>query len=71
MTENYQLQIYPAAILKQRAAEVTVFDEDLKIKADANPYLPEYAGYYYNRRHHSAAKEFNYLSAREYRASTA
>ena len=39
----------------------------IKIKAEANPYLPEYAGYYYNRRHHPAAKEFNYSTAREYR----
>ena len=43
----------------------------IKIKADANPYLPDYAGYYYNRRHNSAAKEFNYSTAREYRAQIA
>ena len=43
----------------------------IKIKADANPYLQEYAGYYYNRRHNSAAKEFNFSTAREYRAQLA
>ena len=43
----------------------------IKIKADANPYLPEYAGYYYNRRHNSAAKEFNFSTARQYRAQLA
>ena len=40
----------------------------IKIKADANPYLPEYAGYYWRRRHDKGSKLFGALSAREYRA---
>ena len=39
----------------------------MKIKADANPYLPEYAGYYYNRRDNPSAEEINFSTAREYR----
>lgn len=40
----------------------------IKIKADANPYLPEYAGYFWRRRHDKDSKLFGALSAREYRA---
>jgi RNA-directed DNA polymerase len=40
----------------------------IKIKADANPYMPEYAGYYYRRRHDKASKWLGALSSREYRA---
>jgi RNA-directed DNA polymerase len=40
----------------------------IKIKADANPYLPEYAGYYWRRRHDKQSKLLGAMSAREYRA---
>jgi RNA-directed DNA polymerase len=40
----------------------------IKIKADANPYLPEYAGYYWRRRHDKESKLLDAMSAREYRA---
>jgi len=43
----------------------------VKIKADANPYLPEYAGYYWRRRHKKESKLLPAMSAREYRAMTA
>jgi RNA-directed DNA polymerase len=43
----------------------------VKIKADANPYLPEYAGYFWQRRHHKDSKLLPALSAREFRAMQA
>jgi len=42
-----------------------------KIKADANPYLPEYAAYFYERRKNKASKELGALSARALRKKTA
>ena len=38
-----------------------------KIKADANPYAPEYAGYFWRRRHDKEAKLLPELSARQMR----
>ena len=38
----------------------------VKIKADANPYQKEYAGYFYERRHNSTKKQLGALSAKEY-----
>jgi RNA-directed DNA polymerase len=40
----------------------------IKIKAEANPYLPEFAGYFWRRRHVKESKLLPALSAREYRA---
>ena len=40
----------------------------VKIKADANPYLPEYAGYFWLRRNKKDSKLLPAMSAREYRA---
>jgi RNA-directed DNA polymerase len=40
----------------------------VKIKAAANPYLPEYAGYYWRRRHEKESRLLPAMSAREYRA---
>lgn len=40
----------------------------VKIKADANPYLPEYAAYYWRRRKYKESKLLPAMSAREYRA---
>jgi RNA-directed DNA polymerase len=40
----------------------------VKIKADANPYLPEYAGYFWRRRNKKDSKLLPALSAREFRA---
>jgi len=40
----------------------------IKIKADANPYLPEYAGYYWRRKNVKGSKLLGAMSAREYRA---
>jgi RNA-directed DNA polymerase len=40
----------------------------VKIKAAANPYLPEYAGYFRQRRHKKESKLLPAMSAREYRA---
>ncbi len=43
----------------------------VKIKADANPYLPEYAEYYWQRRNHKESKLLSAMSAREHRALAA
>lgn len=43
----------------------------IKIKADANPYTPEYAGYFWRRRHKKEARLLGALSARAYRAKIA
>jgi RNA-directed DNA polymerase len=43
----------------------------IKIKADANPYMQEYAGYFWRRRHDKEARLFGAFSAREYRAMKA
>jgi RNA-directed DNA polymerase len=43
----------------------------IKIKADANPYMPEYAKYFWRRRHHKEARLLGALSARAYRAMRA
>jgi RNA-directed DNA polymerase len=40
----------------------------VKIKADANPYLPEYAWYFWRRRHQKESKLLPALSARQFRA---
>lgn len=40
----------------------------IKIKADANPYLPEYALYYWRRRHDKGSKLLGAMSSREYLA---
>jgi len=40
----------------------------VKIKAAANPYLPEYAGYFWRRRHKKESKLLPAMSAREFRA---
>jgi RNA-directed DNA polymerase len=40
----------------------------IKVKADANPYVPEYGRYFWRRRHDKAARLLPALSAREYRA---
>lgn len=40
----------------------------IKIKAAANPYLPEYASYYWRRRNLKDTKLFSAFSARDYRA---
>jgi RNA-directed DNA polymerase len=40
----------------------------VKIKAAANPYPPEYAGYLWRRRHEKESKLLPAMSAREYRA---
>ncbi len=40
----------------------------IKIKADANPYLPEYANYFWRRRNRKDTKFFPAFSARAYRA---
>jgi RNA-directed DNA polymerase len=40
----------------------------VKIKADANPYLSEYAGYFWRRRHQKESKLLPALSARQFRA---
>lgn len=43
----------------------------VKIQADANPYLPEYAGYFYRRRHHKASQLLPAKSMREFQAKIA
>jgi retron-type reverse transcriptase len=43
----------------------------VKIKADANPYLAEYASYFYQRRHRKGACQLGALSARLFRAQMA
>ncbi|MCD6388570.1 MAG: hypothetical protein J7L69_04085, partial [Desulfobulbaceae bacterium] len=42
----------------------------VKIKADANPYMPEYASYFWRRRHNKDSKLLKALSARQLRAMT-
>lgn len=41
---------------------------DIKVKADANPYVPKYGRYLWRRRHAKASRLLPALSAREYRA---
>lgn len=43
----------------------------IKIKADANPYLPEYAAYFWYRRSKKGSKLLAAMSARELRAMNA
>jgi RNA-directed DNA polymerase len=43
----------------------------IKVKADANPYLPEYGGYFRRRRHDKESRFLRGLSSREHRALTA
>jgi RNA-directed DNA polymerase len=43
----------------------------IKIKAAANPYLPEYARYIWERRHRKGSKELAAFTAREFRAMVA
>jgi hypothetical protein len=43
----------------------------IKIKADANPYLPEYAKYFWYRRNKRGSKLLAAMSARELRAMNA
>ena len=43
----------------------------IKIKAAANPYLPEFAKYFWERRNKKESKLLPAMSAREYRAMTA
>ena len=43
----------------------------IKVKADANPYLPEYAEYFWRRRHDKESRLLPAMSAREYRDMTA
>jgi RNA-directed DNA polymerase len=43
----------------------------IKIKADANPYMPEYARYFWRRRHNKEARLLGALSARAFRAMVA
>ena len=43
----------------------------IKVKADANPYLPEYANYFWRRRHDKESRLLPAMSAREYLAMTA
>ncbi|MBW1699127.1 MAG: hypothetical protein JRH18_13975 [Deltaproteobacteria bacterium] len=43
----------------------------IKIKADANPYLQEYAGYFWRRRNNKERKLLTAMSARELRAMNA
>lgn len=40
----------------------------IKIKAAANPYLPEYAGYFWELRHRKGSKQLAAITARELRA---
>jgi RNA-directed DNA polymerase len=42
----------------------------VKIKAEANPYMPEYASYFWRRRHKKESKLLKALSARQLRAMT-
>ena len=43
----------------------------IKIKADANPYLHEYARYFWRRRNKKESKLLASISAREFRAMNA
>jgi len=52
-------------VLRVRAIGIRRY---VKIKAAANPYLPEYAGYFWRRRNKKESKLLPAMSAREYRA---
>jgi RNA-directed DNA polymerase len=43
----------------------------IKIKAAANPYMPEYSRYFWERRHKKGRTELAAFTAREYRAMVA
>ena len=53
--------------LVQRLSSIGI-RRHIKVKADANPYLPEYGGYFWRRRKDRDSRLFPALSAREYRA---
>jgi len=55
-------QLYPVLRLCSLGGQRYV-----KVKADANPYLPEYGRYFWRRRHDKEAKILPARSAREYR----
>ena len=40
----------------------------IKIRATANPYLPEYAAYFWRRRHHAGTKQFGARELEQHRA---
>ena len=43
----------------------------IKIKADPNPYDPEYAAYFWRRRNNKESRLFSALNAKEYRKAQA
>jgi RNA-directed DNA polymerase len=53
--------------LVQRLSSIGI-RRHIKVKADANPYMPEYGGYFWRRRKDRDSRLFPALSAREYRA---
>lgn len=62
-TAKAKIKIYP--VMRISAMGIRRY---VKIKADANPYLPEYAHYFWRRRNKKESKLLPTMSAREYRA---
>jgi len=60
---NKGKRLYPVIRLSSRGIQ-----RYIKVKADANPYVPEYSRYFWRRRHDKASRLLPALSAREYRA---
>ncbi len=57
---------HKAAYAVQRLSEIGI-RRHIKVKADANPYMPAYAVYFMRRRHMKESKLLGALSAREWR----
>ena len=53
--------------LVQRLSSIGI-RRHIKVKAEANPYMPEDAGYFWRRRNRRDSRLFPALSAREYQA---
>ena len=62
ITRTYKKKMYVSHVLNLGSIGTKRY---IKIKADANPYLCEYRGYFWERRHKKDAKHRSQLSDRE------
>ena len=62
ITRTYKNKVYVSHVLKLRSIGIKRY---IKIKADANPYLREYRGYFWKRKHIKDTKFMSQLFTRE------
>ena len=62
ITRTYKKKVYVSHVLSLSSIGTKRY---IKIKADANPYLRKYRGYFWERRHKKDAKFRNQIPARE------